>query len=147
MIIDEHIHQEDSPATVTIYPPNVIENKYPITLVQHSPILAVCPHNRRVYFVWLISFKVKDSLTRVYFFIGVLYLFTKSDKPSAKDDLMQALKTVANIPEDGGDLGKSGMLVKRSKYLFYFPLHYYYENAILLSVIAYGQLTNWTLCL
>ncbi|KAG9289204.1 hypothetical protein G9A89_022513 [Geosiphon pyriformis] len=73
IIIDKSLHGNDE-ATLTIYPPDMVENRYPIHILQLTPGTQSCPENRRI-----------------------LYISTKASGSSAKQDLIYALEKLINI--------------------------------------------------
>ncbi|CAG8446093.1 17130_t:CDS:10 [Cetraspora pellucida] len=74
VIIDKFIHEESGDASLTIYPPETVKNKYPITVLQLSAGTQTCPEDRYV-----------------------LYLSTKANGQNAKEDLINALDKLINF--------------------------------------------------
>ncbi|RIB16580.1 GDP dissociation inhibitor [Gigaspora rosea] len=46
VIIDKFIHEESGDASLTVYPPETVKNKYPVTVLQFSAGTQTCPEDR-----------------------------------------------------------------------------------------------------
>ncbi|CAG8749708.1 13327_t:CDS:10 [Gigaspora margarita] len=48
VIIDKFIHEESGDASLTVYPPETVKNKYPVTVLQFSAGTQTCPEDRYI---------------------------------------------------------------------------------------------------
>ncbi|CAG8439077.1 1098_t:CDS:10 [Acaulospora morrowiae] len=103
VITDKFIHEESGDVTMTVFPPDKVNNRYPINVLQFSAGTQTCPADKYV-----------------------LYLSTKACGRSAKEDLINALEKLINIPTNDNQ-GKSTNEEENLKSNPLFALFYRYE--------------------